>query len=51
VALFVTEDVKGKDGDTYQKSLIPDKYSQPDNSGIEIDVPAGGNTSIQIDIK
>jgi len=51
VALFVVEEFKGKDGDTYQKSLIPDKYSQPDNSGIEVEVPAGGNTNIQIDIK
>ncbi|AGA30673.1 hypothetical protein [Singulisphaera acidiphila] len=51
VGVLVTEEVPTKGGDFVPKYLIPEKYSQPENSGIAIDIPPAGNTNIQIDIK
>jgi hypothetical protein len=51
VAVSVTEDVKTKDGDTNVKYLIPEKYASPETSKIVVEIPAGGNKDIKIDIK
>ncbi|SIO14988.1 hypothetical protein SAMN05444166_2712 [Singulisphaera sp. GP187] len=51
VGVISTEDVPTKGGDSVPKYLIPEKYSQPENSGLEVVIPPTGNTSIQIDIK
>jgi hypothetical protein len=51
VAIEVVEEVPTKDGDTTTKSVIPKKYSSPDSSGIELDIPAGGRSNLQFDVQ
>ena len=51
VGVEVTREVPTKGGDTTVKYLIPEKYARPDESGIEVEIPPGGNTDIQIGIK
>ena len=50
VAVEVVEEVPTKDGDTESKSLIPPKFTNPDRSGIQLDIPAAGYSNLQIDI-
>jgi hypothetical protein len=51
VAVEVVEEVPLKGGDTASKSLIAAKYASPDESGIEVEIPAAGYKNLQIDIK
>ncbi len=51
IAVEVTEEVKMKDGDTGVKYLIPEKYSNHLKSGINVDIPPGGDKNIQINLK
>jgi hypothetical protein len=50
VALEVLEEVPTKGGDTNWKSLIPQKFMDPFQSGISIDVPQSGYKNLEIDI-
>jgi hypothetical protein len=50
VAVEVNTEVPMKDGDTTAKSLIPKKYASPDESGIELEIPAKGLPNLQIDL-
>jgi hypothetical protein len=50
VAVDVVEEVPTKDGDTTSRSLIPKKYSEPDSSGIELEIPPTGRPNLQIDL-
>ena len=50
VAVEVVEEVPTKDGDITTKSLIPKKYTSPDSSGIELEIPAAGRPNLQIDL-
>ena len=51
VGVEVTEEVKQKGGDTNVKYLIPQKFANPGQSKISVEVPAGGKTDIAIDVK
>jgi hypothetical protein len=51
VGLEVTEEVPGKDGDTTVNYLVPQKFADPGKSGVVVEIPSGGNTSLQIDVK
>jgi hypothetical protein len=51
VAVDVTEDVPGKEGDTTTKYLIPQKYASPEQSGLSIEIPSSGSSKLEIDIK
>jgi hypothetical protein len=42
---------KRKDGDTGEKYLIPQRFASPDSSGVQVDVPPGGNRNVTIDLK
>ena len=50
VAVEVNEEVPTKDGDTTTRSLIAKKYSSPDSSGIELEIPGRGLPNLQIDL-
>jgi hypothetical protein len=50
VALEVVEEVPTADGDTTTKSLLPKKFSSPDSSGIELEIPAAGRPNLQINV-
>jgi hypothetical protein len=51
VGVIVTEEVPTKGGDTTTKYLIPQKFSDAEQSGLTIEVPAGGSSSLQVDVK
>ena len=44
-----TEDAKGRP--IMQKSLIPARYSNPTQSGLKVEIPQAGISSIQLDLK
>jgi hypothetical protein len=50
VAVEVVQEVPMKDGDTTTKSLIPVKFTNPDQSGVALEIPAKGYSNLQIDI-
>lgn len=50
VAIEVVQEVPMPDGDTTSKSLIPKKFTSPDSSGIELEIPASGRPNLQIDL-
>jgi hypothetical protein len=50
VAVEVVEEVPMKDGDTTSKSLIPVKFTNPDESGLQLEVRATGYSNLQINI-
>jgi hypothetical protein len=50
IAVDVVEEVPTKDGDTTTKSLVPKKFTSPDSSGIELEIPASGRSNLQIDL-
>ena len=50
VAVQVSEEVPTKDGDTTSKSLIPLKFTNPDQSGIELEIPPSGYSNLSIDL-
>ena len=51
IAVEVVEEVPMKDGDTVAKSLIPLKFTNPDRSGLQLDVRPGGYSNLQITIQ
>jgi hypothetical protein len=51
VSVEVVTEVPTKDGDTTSKSLIAPKFMNPDESGIQLEVPQAGYSNLQIDIK
>jgi hypothetical protein len=51
VAVVATEEQKTKDGDTTIKYLIPEQYASPETSGVTVEVPPGGSSELQVDIK
>jgi hypothetical protein len=51
VAIISTEEVPTKDGDTTSKYLVPQKFSDPGSSGLMAEVPAAGDTNIQLNFK
>jgi len=48
VTVMSYQEVKNRFGETSSKSVIPNKYANPDSSGIVVDVPKEGNKSIEI---
>jgi hypothetical protein len=50
VIVTSTQDVPQKGGDTTTKSLIPNKYGDPGQSGLSVEVPAGGKKDIAIEL-
>jgi hypothetical protein len=51
VAIVSFEETPMKDGDTTAKYLVPQKFSDPGTSGLMAEVPAGGDTNIQLNFK
>jgi hypothetical protein len=51
IAVISVEETPTKDGDTTSKYLVPEKFANPGTSGLMTDVPAGGDTNIQINFK
>jgi hypothetical protein len=51
IAVEVVEEVPMKDGDTTTKSLIPVKFTNPDRSGLQLEIPESGYKNLQIDLK
>jgi hypothetical protein len=51
VAIISTEETPATDGDTTSKYLVPQKFSDPGTSGLMTEVPAAGDTNIQINFK
>jgi hypothetical protein len=50
ISVEVVQEVPTKDGDTTAKSLIPAKFTNPDESGLQLEVPPGGYSNLQINI-
>jgi hypothetical protein len=50
ISVEVVQEVPTKDGDTTAKSLIPAKFTNPDTSGLQLDVRPGGYSNLQINI-
>ena len=48
VTVFSYKNVQSKFGDSTSKSVIPNRYTNPDSSGIVVDIPKGGNNAIEI---
>ena len=48
ISVEVVEEVPTKDGDTTAKSLIARKFTNPDESGLQLDVPPAGYSNLQI---
>jgi hypothetical protein len=51
VAVVATEEVKTRDGDTSVKYLIPEQYASAETSGVEVEVPSGGSSDLQVAFK
>jgi len=52
VGITATKEIPSKNGaEPTVVFLIPENFSQYASSGVEVDVPADGNTNISIDIK
>jgi hypothetical protein len=50
VTVFSYKTIQNKFGET-SKSMIPNRYTNPDSSGIVQDIPEGGNNKIDIQLK
>jgi hypothetical protein len=50
ISIEVVQEVPTKDGDTTAKSLIPAKFTNPDTSGLQLEVRTGGYSNLQINI-
>ena len=50
IAIEVAEEVATKGGDTFSKSLIAPKFANPDESGVEINIPPEGFKDLEIDV-
>jgi len=50
VGVVVTEEVPTKGGDNTTKYIVPQKYSDPEQSGLTAEVPSGGKKDLQIDV-
>ncbi len=50
LAVEVAEEVPTSDGDTTSKSLIPLKFTNPDKSGLQLDVRPSGYSNLEINI-
>ena len=48
VTVFSYKNVQSKFGEITSKSLIPNRYTNPDTSGLVVDIPKGGNNAIEI---
>ena len=53
---FISQVAEGEPGKEVFKTLtpkvkVPAKFENPDTSGIEVDIPAGGNSALEIDLK
>jgi len=48
VTVFSYQEVKNRFGETASKSVIPTKYTNPDSSGLVVDLPKEGNTAIEL---
>jgi hypothetical protein len=51
VTVFSYKEVQSRYGGTSTQSVIPNKYADPEKSGLVMEIPAKGNTDIKIDLK
>jgi hypothetical protein len=51
VSVNVVEEVPTRGGDTKSKSLIPLKFTNPDLSGLQLEIPESGYKNLEIDLK
>jgi hypothetical protein len=50
VSVFSYKTVQSRYGETTSQSMIPDRYSKPDSSGLVVEIPPGGNRAIKIEL-
>src|SRR4051795_6274008 len=48
--IFSYKETKSRFGETTSKSVIPNRYANPDTSGLLVDIPGGGNEAIKVDL-
>lgn len=50
VTIFSYKETPTKFGSSTTKSVIPDRYTTPDTSGLVVEIPESGNTAIKIEL-
>jgi hypothetical protein len=50
VTIFSYKEIPNKFGSSTSKSVIPDRYTTPDTSGLVVEIPESGNTEIKIEL-
>jgi hypothetical protein len=50
VAVFSYKDVRLAGGETASRSIIPDRYTNPEKSGLVVEIPKGGKNDIKIEL-
>lgn len=48
--VFSYKENKTRFGETISKAVIPDRYANPDTSGIVVEIPEGGNEAIKVEL-
>jgi hypothetical protein len=51
VTVFSYANVQSKFGESTTKSVIPNRYTNPDSSGLVVEIPSGGNDAIAIKLE
>jgi hypothetical protein len=50
VTVFSYKEIKNRFGETTSKSVIPNRYANPDTSGLVVEIPEGGNEAIKVEL-
>jgi hypothetical protein len=50
VTIFSYKETKSRFGETTSKSVIPNRYANPDTSGLVVEIPEGGNEAIKVEL-
>jgi len=50
VTVFSYKETKNRFGETTSKAVIPNRYANPDTSNLLVEIPAGGNEAIKVDL-
>jgi hypothetical protein len=50
VTVFSYKETKTRFGETISKAVIPNRYANPDTSGLVVEIPEGGNEAIKVEL-
>ena len=50
VTVACYKETKTRFGETITKAVLPERYANPDTSGIVVEIPEGGNEAIKVDL-